>query len=173
MISGELIKDEIEKGSIVISDFNENNLNPNSYNLTLSDIIITYDEDILDPRKENKIKNEVISDDGYILLPGKLYLASTREMISSNKYIPCISGRSSLARLGLTVHQTAFFANFGDVFKWTLELSVVQPLKIYPNMKICQVYFDTLLGPANMIYDGKYKYQSNTTSSKFYEEETE
>lgn len=173
MISGKLIEEEIKNGSITIENFDKRNLNPNSYNLSLSNMILTYDNEILNPKIENKTIKHIIPDNGIILHPGTLYLASTQETVSSTKYIPCISGRSSLARLGLVVHQTAFFANFGDVLKWTLELSVVQPFVLYPDMKICQMYFEELAGPTTIEYNGKYKFQDKAIGSKFYEEEAE
>ena len=71
--------------------------------------------------------------------------------------MPEISGTSSLARLGITVHKTAGYANLGHHFKWILEVEVTHPVKIYPGMKIGQMYFHTSVGDNNLQYIGKYK----------------
>ena len=49
-------------------------------------------------------------------------------------------------------------AGFGDVgFKghWTLELVCVQPLKIYPGMKIAQITYQDISEIPNVSYDKK------------------
>ena len=47
MLTGEEIIKEVENGNIVIDPFDKNNINPNSYNLTLSDELIVYTDDLL------------------------------------------------------------------------------------------------------------------------------
>lgn len=111
----------------------------------------------LDSRKENTMMTKDIPEDGYILLPRVLYLVETVESVWSDKFVPEISGTSSLARLGITVHKTAGYANLGHNFKWILEVEVTHPVKIYPNMKIGQMYFHTTVGDTNLQYTGKYK----------------
>ena len=116
MLTKEAIKKAILNGDINITPFDEKNLNPNSYNMTIQDKIITYDLSggrILDPKNIDKmpVKEFNLNDypKGLLLMPGNIYLASTVERIHSKKFIPCITGRSSYARLGIEVHQTAFF----------------------------------------------------------------
>lgn len=111
----------------------------------------------LDSRAENSMFVKDIPDDGYILLPRVLYLVETVESVWSDKYVVEISGTSSLARLGITVHKTAGYANIGHEFKWILEVEVTHPVKIYPGMKIGQMYFHTSIGDNIMQYQGKYK----------------
>ena len=110
----------------------------------------------LDSKSENSMFTKQIPDNGYVLLPRILYLVETNESVWSDKYIPEISGCSSLARLGMTIHKTAGYANLGHEFKWILEVEVTHPLKIYPNMKIGQMYFHTSEGDNQLQYDGKY-----------------
>lgn len=53
---------------------------------------------------------------------------------------------------------------------WTLELRVVQPLKIYPMMKIGQVTFWCIVGDTTLNYkNGKYNKYLSAEVSKFYE----
>ena len=73
------ILNAISKGNIVISPFNENNLNPNSYNVTLHNTLLVYEDPVLDMKKVNSTRTIVIPDEGYLLLPGELYLGRTLE----------------------------------------------------------------------------------------------
>ena len=47
--------------SIIIDPFDEANLNPNSYNLTLHDELITYEEVVLDMRKANTFGTMILT----------------------------------------------------------------------------------------------------------------
>ena len=101
-----------------------------------------------------------------------LYLAQTMEYTETKKYIPCISGRSSIGRLGINVHITAGFGDIGFGGTWTLELFVINPIYVYPGMEIAQIYFfdpiqDYELGDY-ILYNGKYQGQNVPTSSRIY-----
>ena len=71
-----------------------------------------------------------------------------------------LEGRSSVGRLGLFIHVTAGFGDVGFAGYWTLEIFCVQPLIIYPDVEICQIYYHTLLGDYKPYSSGKY--QNNT-----------
>ena len=72
-------------------------------------------------------------------------------------FVAEVTGCSSWARLGISVHKTAGYANLGHEFKWILEVDVVHPVKIYPNMKIGQCVFHTTYGGNGFQYNGIYK----------------
>lgn len=158
MLSSEAIKKAMEKGEINIKPFNQEQLGPNSYDLRLHNELMVYDCHRLDMKKELPTKRILIGDDGFELQPGTLYLARTHEWTATDCYAPMLEGRSSVGRLGLSVHITAGFGNLGSSGYWTLELSVVQPLTIYPGVKICQVYFLTIEG-AKKLYIEQNKYR--------------
>ena len=82
MLSGEEIINAIKNGGIEIKPFEEKNVNPNSYNLTLGDELLVYTDDVLDCKKENKTKTIKIPDEGYVLVPNTFYLASSNESIA-------------------------------------------------------------------------------------------
>lgn len=171
MLTGAEIRDRVRKDEIYITDFDESRLNPNSYNLRLSDTLMVYDtSDVLDVKKDNEIKLISIPDEGYVLEPGILYLASTIEITKCYDLIPCIDGRSSIGRLGIFTHVTAGFGDIGFAGKWTLEITVVHPIRIYKGMEICQIYFEEPCGSTEIKYKGKYQYQDNPIKSKIYEE---
>src|SRR5881394_976108 len=91
--------DEIYKNlgrDIVIDPFDESRLNPNSYNLSLHDELLTYEEVVLDMREPNRTRRLRIPAGGLVLTPQKLYLGRTAERIETHNFVPMIEGRSSI-----------------------------------------------------------------------------
>lgn len=170
ILSGLKIKEEIKNGNIIIEPYNNSLLNPNSYNYRLSDIIYEITDNVINPSKKNNVKKIKIPTEGYVLKPNRLYLGSTYERIGSSKYVTQLIGRSSVGRLGLFLQVTAPLGHVGCNHCWTLELRVVQPLRIYPMMKIGQVTFWCIHGDTALNYkSGKYNKYLGAEVSKFYE----
>jgi len=169
ILSGDTIKKEIKTGHIEIDPFDESRINPNSYNLRLDNKIGVYDESILDIKKPNPFKVFKIPEAGLLLRPGNLYLCKTIERTYTDKYVPMIEGRSSIGRLGLYIHITAGFGDVGFNGAWTLELSTIHNLCIYPNIEVCQIYFHILEGKP-ILYKGKYNNNGLLQSSMMYKE---
>lgn len=144
---------------IVIEPYDEKLLNPNSYNLTLHDELMTYEEVVLDMRKANRVRRLNIPPEGLVLAPQQLYLGRTIERTETYDLVPMIEGRSSIGRLGLFVHVTAGFGDVGFRGFWTLEMFAVQPVRIYPGVPICQIFYHELVGE-HRNYDSD-KYQNN------------
>ena len=171
MLTGEHIKKEVNKGNIRISHFDEKRLNPNSYNVRLHPDMYVYTEFPLRMDKLNKYESIRIGGNGYLLEPGKLYIGRTVEETATKKYIPMIDGRSSGGRLGISVHVCAGFGDIGFDGTWTLEITVVHPLIILPYSEIAQVSFYTPYGKiGDRLYNGKYQYQKDADTSKFYKD---
>lgn len=127
----------------------------------------------IDSREKNETVDMEIKEDGFILQPGKLYIASTNEYTETHNAVPKLEGKSSLGRLGLFVHVTAGYGDVGFCGTWTLELVVTVPLKIYPNMKICQISYHSISEIPLVSYDkkidAKYSGQEGATASKNFE----
>jgi dCTP deaminase len=140
ILKADEIKKQVKRKNIVIEPFDEQYLKPNSYIYHISDTILEIEESI-DPKEEIKTKEIHIPKEGVILVPHKLYLATTQETLGSTKYVTSLIGRARTGRLGLFTQITADLGQLGKAHKWTLEIHVVQPLKIYPNMEIGQVTF--------------------------------
>jgi dCTP deaminase len=155
ILSDSAILEALGKGDVVIEPFNLKNVNPNSVDLTLNENYATYIYQPLDVKKENKVIRYVIPDDGIVLQPNLLYLMSTNEKAGTKIHHSQLKGKSSLARLGIFIDCTASWGDTGFINNWTLEVSVVHPVRIYKNMKICQIIFTTVLGEVGLPYDKK------------------
>ena len=159
----EIIK-AIKLGDIVIEPYNPEQLNPNSYDVTLDNIIATYSNDVLDSRKHNRVTRRTIPPEGMTLYPNTLYLSTTVERVNSRLYRPSINGKSSIGRLGISIHITAGYGDVGfSGNSWTLEITVVHPVIIYPNMRIGQIEFCEVRGKVITPYNKKKgsKYNEN------------
>lgn len=169
ILSGKEIENK-QGQELTIEPYNEKQLNPNSYNLKLHDELLIYDEDILDMKKENKYRKMVIPKEGLILEPGKLYLGRTVEYTETNNYVPMLEGRSSIGRLGLYIHVTAGFGDVGFKGYWTLELQCVQPIRIYADTEICQIYYHSIQGEYEKYKSGKYQNNKGIQPSLMYKD---
>ena len=168
MLTAHEIKRQMKKGNIVIEPYDDKQLNPNSYNVCLGNKLKIYDPNaILDVKTGNRHYEEVtIPGEGIVLEPGILYIGSTKEIIGSEKFISCIDGRSSLGRLGMQVHLTAGFGDIGFSGAYTLEITVVQRLRIYAGFQVAQVYFEKPTGKIDFLYHGRYQNQDGPTESR-------
>lgn len=162
------IPDEVPDGSVYSVDDNWN------YKIWSSPKSITYETSgtaYLDLHKQNETEDMWIDHDkGIILYPGKLYLGTTIERTHTDFYVPMLNGRSSVGRKGLTIHVTAGFGDIGFDGKWTLEMTVVHPLKIYYGDEICQISFFDIDGDNYYLYNGRYQKQDDVVESRFEEE---
>ncbi len=155
---------------IQIDPFDESRLNPNSYNLSLHNELLVYDEAMLDMKKDHAVKKIIIPEDGLLLEQGKLYLGRTCEYTKTNNLVPMLEGRSSIGRLGLFVHVTAGFGDVGFEGYWTLEMFCVQPIRIYPFVEICQVYYHSIEGDFECYTSGKYQKNAGIQASMLYKD---
>lgn len=169
ILSGEEIRRNLG-GSIVIDPFDPANLNPNSYNLTLHDELLTYEEVVLDLRQQNRVRRIRIPQEGLVLNPNQLYLGRTVERTETHSLVPMIEGRSSIGRLGLFVHVTAGFGDVGFCGFWTLEMFAIQPVRIYPHVSICQIFYHQILGDFRAYNSDKYQNNHDIQPSMLYKE---
>ena len=101
-------------------------------------------------KKKNKATKIIIPEEGLLLDSRKLYLGRTLEYTETHNLVPMLEGRSSIGRLGLFVHITAGFGDVGFKGYWTLEIFCVQPIRVYPNTEICQIFYLKIFQEAKM-----------------------
>lgn len=167
ILTGSKIKEEVESGNIIISPFDEKQLNPNSYDFRIGNKLLIYKNNILDAKEPNETEELIIPEEGLVLQPDRLYLGHTIERVGSTSYVPIVRGKSSTGRIGLFIHITADLIDIGYIGQYTLMMHAVQPIRIYPNMKIGQVTFWCVLGEV-ALYDGKYQDGTGPQASEVY-----
>lgn len=171
MILSSVIKEALLAEEIIITPFSDKFLGPNSYDAHLSNELLIYSSKALDAKKDNATELITISERGFWLEPGYIFLGRTVETVGTRcKFVPHITGRSSVGRLGIFVHVTAGFGDVGFVGTWTLEICCVQPVKIYSGMKIAQFFFERGEGTTDKLYNGKYQSQTVPMGSKLYQD---
>jgi dCTP deaminase len=154
------ILEEIEKGTIVIEPYDKSCLGTNSYDVHLGKYLATYVDEELDAKKHNEIAGFEIPEEGFLLQPNILYLGVTLEYTESHAHVPFLEGKSSTGRLGIDIHATAGKGDVGFCNTWTLEISVVHPVRVYAGMPIGQlIYFPVdgeIINPYNKKGGAKY-----------------
>lgn len=146
------IRKAIETEDIVISDFTTERLQPVSYDILLGntfEIVKSHGTTFVDPEKGIFPQtHEAIIEDGeaFVLHPGRTVLGTSKEHFGSKRYLIHLSGKSSLARLGLVVHNTAGIVNPGHFLHITFELfnAGKVPIILRPGMEIAQITFSEI-----------------------------
>ena len=169
ILSGKEIQRHIGK-EIIIEPFDQSRVNPNSYNLTLHIELLVYENHELDMKKLNPTKRITIPEEGLVLEPNRLYLGRTNAFTKTEGFVPMLEGRSSTGRLGLFIHVTAGFGDVGFAGYWTLEIFCIQPIRIYPNAEICQIYYHSIEGDYEPYKSGKYQNNTDIQPSLMYKD---
>ncbi|MEM1312613.1 MAG: dCTP deaminase [Patescibacteria group bacterium] len=159
------IRRSLQTQEIFISDFDEQRLQPASYDVLLGNEFLVFKSHKLgaiDPKKsisEHMYKITLKSSEDYFTIhPNEFVLAVTQDKFGSKaKHAVQLMGKSSLARLGLIVHTTAGFIDPGNILNATLELVNVNnvAIQLYPGMKIGQIAFYELKTPSERTYGHK------------------
>lgn len=157
-------------GDITIDPYDDTRVNPNSYNLTLYDELMVYEEIVLDMKKPHRVRRLRIPEEGIVLSPNQLYLGRTNERTETHNLVPMIEGRSSVGRLGLFVHVTAGFGDVGFNGFWTLEMFAVQPIRIYAGVPICQIFYHEIKGDIVEYVSNKYQHNTGIQPSLLFKE---
>jgi dCTP deaminase len=149
------ILDRIERKAIVIEPFKRSCLGTNSYDVHLGGTLATYKDRVIDAKKPNAIEYITIPEDGFVLEPGTLYLGVTEEYTETHDTVPFLEGKSSIGRLGIDIHATAGKGDVGFCNTWTLEISCVQPVRVYAGMPIGQLIYFMVQGEIENYYNRK------------------
>jgi len=146
------IKEAVKAGDVTLEPFNPKKLQPASYDIRLGNIFIVNDPhttSFIDPVKgihPNTRKIELKDGDTFILHPGVSILRYSKEFFGSDHYLIEVNGKSSLARIGLLVHNSAGLVNPGHFLNIALELCNLNnvPIILRPGMDIAQLTFSPL-----------------------------
>jgi dCTP deaminase len=172
------ILDRIERGHLTIDPYDKNLVQPNSIDIRLGNHFVWYKPGsrIIDPYDKESVVADVDEThaDFFILEPGRFILAETLECIGlPDNIVATIEGKSSIARLGVTLHQTGGWIDAGFRGTITLEMCNVntRPVKVYAGMPIGQLVFYTTERAENPYFkkaDAKYLDQRQATLSRYH-----
>ncbi len=180
MLSSEDIKKAIEEGRLAVEPLLSGSIRPAGIRLQLGATLLKPL-----PGKVVDVKNNILPDykeiiiteeEPYLLEPGEFVLGATYEKITVGDNLGfLIEGRSTLARVGLTVVQTAMLVYPGHRERAvTLELANHGPngILLYPQMKIARVALFQLDSATKESYDdvGKYREQTSVGTPIFKDE---
>ena len=166
ILSDKQILVAIAKGEIVIEPYDRKCIGTNSYDVHLGKWLATYVDKELDARKHNTIRHFEIPEEGYVLQPGVLYLGVTEEYTETHATVPFLEGKSSIGRLGIDIHATAGKGDVGFCNTWTLEISCVQPVRVYAGMPVGQLIYFTVDGDIENFYNRKANAKYNQRTDK-------
>lgn len=175
------IKIALQRGSLVIDPLPvEKAYSSTSVDLTLDPFLSIFKSGkpgintTVDPAADNFNAEEIlkdltnqleIPDHGFALARNELILAYTREYLDlrhDQRLAARVEGKSSLARIGLSVHITAPTIHAG--FEGRVRLEIVNhghlPILLRKGMRICQLIFEQTLGTAEKAYNGQFLGQS-------------
>ena len=151
----------VKNGDIILKPFDKKRLQPASYDILLSNKFILTDAhstDSIDPVKKKFAKiREIVLKKGetFLLHPGVSILALSVDYFGSKKFLIQLHGKSSLARIGLMVHNTAGLINPGHFLNITFELCNLNivPIVLTPGMEIGQLTFSTMSSDTDIHYN--------------------
>ena len=181
VLSDRTIKEELEKGRIVIEPLDCACLQPSSVDLHLANQFRVFRNsllpyiDVRHPMSELTELIEIDADRPFILHPGEFALGSTMERVAlPDDIVARLEGKSSLGRLGLLIHSTAGFVDPGWDGHLTLELSNVAnlPIALYAGMRIGQISFLRMTTPVERPFGSpglgsRYQGQVEPTASRY------
>ncbi len=185
VLSDRSVKEEIERGRIVIDPLDLSCIQPASVDIHLDKKLLIFKTwrhpFYIDVRQNLDDLTELVEireDAPFFLQPGEFVLASTLESIAlPDDIVGRLEGKSSLGRIGLLIHSTAGYVDPGWKGHLTLELSNVAklPITLYYKMKIGQVSFLRLTTAAERTYGAeglgsKYQGQTGPTASRYYQD---
>lgn len=176
------IKRAINKGKIKIDPYKPSLINPNSLDIRLGYDMAVYGEldDPIDPYDKFSIMRGVTHHklpkncSGIRLYPGEFALATTIESITLPSNICAeLNGKSSIARIGVSIHQTGGWIDCGFSGEITLELCNInkRPILLIPGMPIGQLVFHKTKKaevPYGNRSSSKYQNQTGAVASKYY-----
>lgn len=154
------IKKAVRDKRITLEPFSESRLQPASYDITLGNKFVENDASathFIDPAKKifaKTTERTVANGQEFVLHPGISVLGLSKEYFGTDHYLIQVGGKSSLARIGLMIHNTAGIINPGHFLNITFEITNQSniPIILRPGMEIAQITFSMLSSPPQQNY---------------------
>ncbi|BDZ69252.1 dCTP deaminase [Methanobacterium ferruginis] len=184
ILSDQDIKKYLEEGKIIIDPLEDpdRQIQPSSVDLRIGNEFKGFRiirKPCIDPLDKSDLESYMESfhleqGEPFIIHPGEFALATTYESVTlPDDLVARVEGRSSMGRLGITMHVTAGYIDPGFQGKITLEISNIgkMPVALYTGQRVCQIVFETMTTPSERPYghpsrDSKYMGQDKPVTSK-------
>jgi dCTP deaminase len=184
ILSDQDIKKYLEEGKITIEPLEDpgRQIQPSSVDLRIGNEFKGFRiirKPCIDPLDKSDLESYMESfhmeqGEAFIIHPGEFALATTYEAVKlPDDLVARVEGRSSMGRLGITMHVTAGYIDPGFQGKITLEISNIgkMPVALYTGQRVCQIVFETMTSPSERPYghpdrDSKYMGQDKPVTSK-------
>ena len=159
----------VKNGEMTLEPFDAKQLQPATYDIRLGNTFIINEAHAtvaIDPVKglfPNQQSLEIKDGQEFVLHPGVSILGYSKERFGSDDYLIEVNGKSSLARIGLIVHNSASIINPGHFLNVALELCNLNnvPIILRPGMEIAQLTFSTLSSTTKKSYQETGRYSNN------------
>jgi dCTP deaminase len=172
-LSNKTIKEYIDKGKIVVNG--DIHIETKGLSLHLGDeLLLPKPYQTVDSKKPEEIEyiNYNLKKAPYVLRPNDFVLGSTKEIVKTDTdIITLIDGRSTYARLGMSIHICAMVL---DGLPFNNESSVLEiknnglfNILLHPGEKVGTYLFAHLSTPIEGNKDSVYTNQTNVTPPKF------
>jgi dCTP deaminase len=146
VLTGSEIRRMRTAGRLVIEPFDEGSVEQNAYGCRLGDEILEIHPGPDDADVRPEPLRHRIAEAGLVLLPGRFYLGHTAERIGGVDYASELYANLSTASCGMFIQTSAPLGHTGAVIRWTLEIVVTQPLRVYAGARVAKVCFWCNLG---------------------------
>ena len=171
ILSDRTIKEMLEKGTLVVTPLEEEQIQHASVDIRLGNTFsIVEDSSTGIISMDRKIDYKTMETDIYILLPGQFVLATTMEyFVLPDNLTAFVEGRSSLGRMGLFI-QNAGWVDPGFRGEITLELYNANrcAIALKAGRRVGQLVFAKMDCAALHPYQGKYQGQKGATGSRVF-----
>jgi dCTP deaminase len=169
ILTGPEIHRMVKTGEIVIEPYDPASLEPNSYGFHLGNRIAVYDDEIIDVRRSLTAHEYEIGSEGFLFEPGRFYLGHTAERFGGVNFASEIYANLSTALCGTFIQTSAPLGHSGAVIHWTLEITVVHPVRLYAGIRIGKVCFWKNYGKTES-YTGRYAGSRSVVTSRIFED---
>jgi dCTP deaminase len=179
------IRDQIACGRLILDPYEDALVQPNSYDVRLANNFSWHEpsEEVIDPYRSESVLTSLMHKESDLIVvePGQFILGATLEKLCLPRdIVGQLTGKSSLARLGVMVHVTAGFIDAGfshPPAQVTLEIVNVgnRPVRLHAGMPIGQMVF-TRTAECQVAYNekpgAKYNGQPAAAHSRYYMNES-
>lgn len=131
----------ISTGEISLTPVDESKIAKDGYFLSIGSTLKELD---LNPASYEGVKKIRINKAGYTMKPEAFYLLQTKEKIGSTKYQPKLKADPAVSEGGLIICAGCGECELSAKKNWLITLSTHYPIKIYPNLRIGKVVFQTV-----------------------------